>query len=317
MADAKNIKLHTLIGVKPQVAVDYLRAKVPQNTWDKGELDADAHQVTFTVAKLTSAAMLQDVFDAVQAAVDDGLSMSQFREQLTDKLVTGGWRARSTDASGRQRVTETASGFMGRVDPATGEIGSRVDTPRRIETIFRTNLQSAYMAGRLKAFEANTDDRPYWQYVAVMDAKTRPEHAALNGLVFKYDDPFWDTMTPPNDYNCRCRIRALTAEDVADQGLVVENGDGQIKHSEYEYADGEKVGITGYDTGSGVVYAAPGFDGRPGGVRSVRTGVNADLVEIATRAIDKLEPSLAKATLKLLDDEAAVRAIVGPIQRRL
>ncbi|URL07494.1 hypothetical protein L4F92_05200 [Avibacterium sp. 21-595] len=35
----------------------------------------------------------------------------------------------------------------------------------------------------------NVDSRPYWQYSAVNDDRTRPSHSAMNGLVYAYDDP--------------------------------------------------------------------------------------------------------------------------------
>jgi SPP1 gp7 family putative phage head morphogenesis protein len=73
----------------------------------------------------------------------------------------------------------------------------------RAETIYRTNLQTAYQVGR---YEQMTDPdviemRPYWRYVAVMDAHTRPTHAAMHGRVFPADDPIWDHWYPPNDFN--------------------------------------------------------------------------------------------------------------------
>jgi hypothetical protein len=67
--------------------------------------------------------------------------------------------------------------------------------------------------------------RPYWQYIAVNDKRTRPAHRALNGLIFRADDPFWDTWFPPNGYRCRCGFRTLAERDLDRQDLKVEERD--------------------------------------------------------------------------------------------
>lgn len=71
-------------------------------------------------------------------------------------------------------------------------------------------MQTSYMTGRYATQMDNVDNRPYWEYVAVMDSSTRPEHAMLNGMVYRYDDPFWKSFYPPNGCNCRCRVNALS-----------------------------------------------------------------------------------------------------------
>jgi len=84
------------------------------------------------------------------------------------------------------------------------------------------------MAGRYKAFMENVDNRPYWQYVAVLDSRTRPAHRALHGKIFRYDDPFWDTHYPPLGWNCRCRVRALSQSDVDKKDLPISSSEGKI-----------------------------------------------------------------------------------------
>ncbi|GAB4442534.1 MAG: hypothetical protein OHK0040_13580 [bacterium] len=74
----------------------------------------------------------------------------------------------------------------------------------------------------------NVDNRPYWQYVAVLDSKTRPAHRALHGKIFRYDDPFWNTHYPPLGFNCRCRVRALSQSDIDKKGLSVDSAEGRI-----------------------------------------------------------------------------------------
>ena len=55
-----------------------------------------------------------------------------------------------------------------------------------------------------------------------MDNRTRPTHAAMNGKIFPIDSPVWDVIAPPNGFNCRCRLRALSAENLKTRGLSVE-----------------------------------------------------------------------------------------------
>jgi uncharacterized protein with gpF-like domain len=60
----------------------------------------------------------------------------------------------------------------------------------------------------------------YYQYSAIDDERTRPTHAAMDGKIFPRNHPIWDTWWPPNGYNCRCTVVAVTnfeAAEVKDQ----------------------------------------------------------------------------------------------------
>lgn len=76
----------------------------------------------------------------------------------------------------------------------------------QLETIFRTHTQLAYGAGRWQADQDPAVQEILWgyEYNAVLDDRTRPEHAALAGTRLPKDDEFWLTWWPPNGYNCRC-----------------------------------------------------------------------------------------------------------------
>lgn len=113
---------------------------------------------------------------------------------------------------------ETLASFKGRIGEVIKESGW---TNWRVETIFRSNMQQAYQAGRYAQMQAAKEDLPYWQYVAVGDRRTRPAHAALNGMVYPADHPFWDTNYPPNGFQCRCTARALSRRQVEKRGLTV------------------------------------------------------------------------------------------------
>lgn len=96
----------------------------------------------------------------------------------------------------------------------------RLDLPAaRLETIFRTNVQGAYNAGRWDRLQRRTNTHPFWLYDAVNDSRTRPAHAAMDNTVLRHDHPWWATHYPPNGYNCRCRVVGLTESDATRRGI--------------------------------------------------------------------------------------------------
>ncbi|MDR0510907.1 MAG: phage head morphogenesis protein [Rikenellaceae bacterium] len=80
--------------------------------------------------------------------------------------------------------------------------------PYQIGVIYDTNTANAYAAGQMAKMMEVSGDFPFWQYSATMDGKTRPEHAALHGKIFKVGD---FTFYPPLDFRCRCTAILLTA----------------------------------------------------------------------------------------------------------
>jgi uncharacterized protein with gpF-like domain len=85
-----------------------------------------------------------------------------------------------------------------------------------------------------------------------MDERTRPAHAAMNGKIFRFDDPIWQTCWPPNGYNCRCRVRALTEDDIKAKDLAPSSSGDHL--SKFEDADPH----TG-EVFERVTYKAPGM----------------------------------------------------------
>lgn len=231
--------LSAAIGLPPEEAINYFRAKGYAITWDWQEAWNEAHEEAFTVAKVAKIELLEDIRGMVDKALVSGITFEDFAAELEPKLRAHGWWGK--DAQGVQ---------MG--------------SPHRMETIYRTNLQTAYMAGRYKVMEENADDRPYWQYVAVLDSKTRPAHAALAGKVFRHDDVFWNTHHPPLGFNCRCRIRALTEAQLKKKGLTVSSGRGNMVEKTAK-AGGEDRSVTGWKDSAGAVrYTDPGWSYNPG-----------------------------------------------------
>lgn len=65
----------------------------------------------------------------------------------------------------------------------------------------------AKSASQWKDFERDKSVLPYLKYVTAHDGRVRPEHAMLEGITRKVDDPFWDKFMPPNGWNCRCDVQ--------------------------------------------------------------------------------------------------------------
>jgi SPP1 gp7 family putative phage head morphogenesis protein len=80
--------------------------------------------------------------------------------------------------------------------------------------IFQTNMRTARAAGKWHQIQRLKTAAPYIRYVARMDEKTRPEHAAWHNTILPADDPWWETHFPPNGWNCRCDVEQLNARDV-------------------------------------------------------------------------------------------------------
>lgn len=208
------VDLKFILNREPEEILSYFRAKGYRFTWDWFEMWQESHARAFTVAKALKLDILQDIRDAVTEAIRAGWTFREFQKNLSPKLREQGWWGKV--------LAKDVPGF----DPESGVDPNKevqLGSPWRLKTIYRANLQTSMQAGRYKSFIENVDDRPYWMYVAVLDKNTRPSHAALHGKVYPYDDPFWDYFYPPNDWGCRCRVRALTAEQVKQRGIRVES----------------------------------------------------------------------------------------------
>lgn len=247
-ADVASLAL--AFNLPPERAVEYFQAKGLRVTSSWRDMEAAAHAKAFTVAGVLKAEALQDIRGALDRALAEGKTYRQFVDELKSKLKARGWWGSKP------------------ADPETGEVQQgRGMTPHRLRTVYQTNLQSAYMAGRYKAMLENADKRPYWQYVAVMDHRTRPAHRSLNGRVFRYDDAAWGALYPPNGYNCRCRVRALSQADFDAEKVALSKGDGRMETFEVDLGGKRgKVSVTGYrDPGTGQRFAPDaGFDHSPG-----------------------------------------------------
>lgn len=88
------------------------------------------------------------------------------------------------------------------------EAGSMLDRYNKqwLETEYNTAHLSALSAAKHQELKAKTTLYPYWEYKTIRDDRVRAEHAELDGIILRHDDPLWDEIYPPNGYNCRCAV---------------------------------------------------------------------------------------------------------------
>jgi len=193
--------LYNQFNLAPKQTIKWFEGKGNEVSWDWMDVWQEQHARAFTVAKSMSFDVLDDIRQATKQALKQGLTNRQYRSLLTNKLKAKGWW-------GKKDIVNPDGKLQ------TVQLGS----PWRLNTIYQTNMQSSYMAGRWKAFYDNRRNRPYLMYVAVLDSVTRKSHAELHGKIFHINDPIWNSIYPPNGFNCRCRVRALTEKQAVQRG---------------------------------------------------------------------------------------------------
>jgi SPP1 gp7 family putative phage head morphogenesis protein len=97
---------------------------------------------------------------------------------------------------------------------------------------------SAQMADKWKQFGEEAELFPYLRYVTAGDDRVRPAHKALNGIVKRYDSPFWKENAPLNGWNCRCDLKQVeeaieTPDDVIEERINKETDGKGLQTPDY------------------------------------------------------------------------------------
>ena len=182
-------------------AIGYFRKKlnIPTKKWD--DLQNEAHDLGFMVAGAMQADLLDDLREAVDQAIADGVSIGAFRKNFDKIVAERGW-----------------TGWTGQ--------GTKKGEAWRTFVIFDTNVRQAYNAGRERqiADPELRKRRPYGLYKHGDSIIPRKSHEAWDGKVIPLDDPWWNTHTPMNGFGCSCKKFTLSKRDVEKRGLKVEAG---------------------------------------------------------------------------------------------
>lgn len=223
----------------PREASRFLRNKGLKPSFSWQDVEPEEHANAFAVAKMASRDLLAEAKDVVQKAIDDGMTFAQFQKE---------WKARP----GLREWT----GWGEALDPTNGQRKpALLGTPRRLRTIYRSNMRTARAAGQWERIERTKRAMPYLEYRLGPSERHRPHHADKEGLVLLVDDPFWDTWMTPNGWGCNCWVRQLTRRQAERRGISAAAPDVPLRDFENKRTGEIKKVPQGID---------PGWERNPG-----------------------------------------------------
>jgi len=97
----------------------------------------------------------------------------------------------------------------------------------RLETVFRTNVATAYAAGRASAAMRH-DEIVGFKRVTTRDSATRRNHDAARGQVYSKNDPSLGWFLLPWGYNCRCTDVPVTRRQARRAGMDFTRGSDRL-----------------------------------------------------------------------------------------
>ena len=161
-------------------AVEYLRKRDVLNKVDYDKLSAQLKFRAFTASRISDGALLKRINGELIKNIEDGNGLKDFLGMT------------KTDVLSKVGLGNAGGWYW--------------------ETVYRTNVQTAYNAGRMMGYE---EDKPLaLELVVIDDARTTDycRQYAGKGFILPYDDPFWKSHIPPFHFNCRTTVRAIYDE---------------------------------------------------------------------------------------------------------
>lgn len=152
-------------------AIGFLKGRVPLTKKEWLELEPKLRFRAFTVAKLAQHDAINKVRRKLISAIEKGEGLSSFWDKLENK--------------------------------GSGD-------PYYWETVYRTNIQTAYNTGR--RMQIDKDKPQALELIVIEDSRTTKTCLPLQGLVLPADHPFWKSNWPPFHFNCRTTVRPIYKE---------------------------------------------------------------------------------------------------------
>lgn len=177
-------------------AVEYFKKKInlPTKRWN--DLEGAMHTRAFTVAGAMRADILLDFRKAVDAAIEKGESLQDFRDRFYH--IASKWR--ESDPSFDEKMQRPKYGAW------------------RSKVIYQTNILTSAAAAQERQARAMPDVFTHAKYVCMMMPTSREQHKAWNGTVLPVNDPWWEKHSPPNGFGCLCEKEFISKYEM-DSGI--------------------------------------------------------------------------------------------------
>lgn len=186
----------------PPEATAYFEAKGVKVGFAYQDVWKEEHVASFTVAKAMKEDILEKIQGATTKAIALGTTARTFSNELRPMLEAAGWW-------GRREV----------LDPLTGNlVKAQLGSPSRLKLIYDTNMRVAHAAGQWQRAQRTKSTHPFFIYTLGPSIIHRELHVRWDGTILPVDDPWWNAHTPPNGYNCRCRLRTVSRRRVEKKG---------------------------------------------------------------------------------------------------
>lgn len=241
--------------VTPPEVLAYFREKrqAPRFSWL--DVFGQEHARAITVAKAVETELLTAFETTLDGALARGEGLETWKKTMLGELKRLGW----------DKPREVK-------DPELRDRSRTVDftRPRRLQTIFWSNMNAARAAGQWDRIQRTKRALPMLLYVRSTASEPRPAHLAWVGIILPADHPFWRTHFPPNGWGCLCTVRQITSRE-ADRLLEAKKGANGIYYVDQPPDDGPPQIFVNRRTGQSIEIPAgidPGWHTNPGLARS-------------------------------------------------
>ena len=172
-------------------ALGFFRDRTPMPAEAFYDLTSQSRERAFSVSNVTQMQVVQQVLESIDTAIEEGQDLAAWRDAIGPALEAA-WQG-----------TVSAPAW-------------------RLETIYRTNVQTAFSHGRVRQMRdpAVTALRPFFLFDAITDGRQTDICDARDGVLLPADDPWWSENTPPLHFNCRSGIRSLRRSQAERRGGV-------------------------------------------------------------------------------------------------